>query len=110
MVSEVNGSQSSLVSTLANSQQAEQAESKARKPESNESSQALPRDGVSLTDTAAKLRGLEEQVAKQPIVDSQRVESVKKAIADGTFKVDANKTAEKMAEFENLLSSKIGDK
>ena len=61
---------------------------------------------VSITDTAAKLRQLEAQIANQPVVDSQRVESVKKAIADGSFRIDSNRIAEKMADFESLLASK----
>ena len=48
---------------------------------------------VSLTDTAAKLRQLEAKIADQPVVDTQRVESLKKSIADGTFKVDSSRTA-----------------
>ena len=61
---------------------------------------------LSLTDTAAKLRQLEAQVANQPVVDSQRVDSVKKALADGSFSIDSNRIAEKMAQFEKLLADK----
>ncbi len=65
---------------------------------------------MSLTDTAAKLRELEVKIANQPIVDTQKVENIKKAIADGTYRINVSRTAEKMVEFESLLSSKIGDK
>ena len=66
-------------------------------------------DRVNLTDTAEKLRDLENQVANQPVVDSKRVDSIKKAIADGTFQVNVSQTAEKLAQFENLLQSKAGE-
>ena len=73
-------------------------------------SSSNPVHDVSITDTASKLRELEAKVASQPVVDTQRVENIKQAIADGSFRVNANRTAEKMAEFENLLASKVGDK
>lgn len=57
-------------------------------------------DTVSLTDTAALLRSLENTLAKLPVVDPQRVETFRQAIADGSYKVDADRVAEKMLRFE----------
>ena len=65
-------------------------------------------DNVSLTNQAEKLSSLEASIEKQPVVDTKRVESIKQAILDGTYVVDANSTAEKMADFEQLLDSKLG--
>ncbi|PKM46103.1 MAG: flagellar biosynthesis anti-sigma factor FlgM [Gammaproteobacteria bacterium HGW-Gammaproteobacteria-1] len=60
-------------------------------------------DTVSLTDTAARLRDLENSLAKLPVVDSQRVETIQQAIASGSYEMDAGRTAEKMLKFEQDL-------
>lgn len=60
-------------------------------------------DTVSLTDTAARLKELEMGLASQPVVDTQRVQSVQSAINDGTFEVDPDSVAEKMIDFETGL-------
>lgn len=60
-------------------------------------------DTVSLTDTAARLREMGNTLAKLPVVDSQRVEAVRRAIAEGTFEVDAERIARKMLSFEQEL-------
>mgnify|MGYP003415294392 FL=1 len=63
-------------------------------------------DTVSLTDTAARLKGLEAGVASLPVVDAQRVENIKKALADGTYNIDDKKVAEKLQQFEQSLKDK----
>lgn len=60
-------------------------------------------DTVSLTDTAARLRELENSLAKMPVVDSQRVESIQQAIANGSYEMDSGRVAEKMLRFEQDL-------
>ncbi|MEW5992786.1 MAG: flagellar biosynthesis anti-sigma factor FlgM [Candidatus Zixiibacteriota bacterium] len=60
-------------------------------------------DTVSLTDTAARLRELENSLAKLPVVDSQRVETLQQAIANGSYEVDSGRVAEKMLRFERDL-------
>ena len=112
MISEIKGLQNNAVKGPSSSNHAlEQTENKAAPAENKQnqtSSPAAPE--VSLTDTATKLREMEAKIANQPIVDTQKVESIKKAISDGTYTVNAKRTADKMAEFESLLSSKIGVK
>jgi negative regulator of flagellin synthesis FlgM len=107
MINEVKAAQQAAIQSLSNNQQADKAEMQAHHAERKEKqSSSGSTQNVSLTDTAAKLRQLEAQIANQPVVDTQRVESVKKAISDGSFKVDSHRVADKMAEFENLLASK----
>jgi negative regulator of flagellin synthesis FlgM len=60
-------------------------------------------DTVSLTDTAARLRELENSLAKMPVVDSQKVESIQQAIANGSYEMDSGRVAEKMLRFEQDL-------
>lgn len=60
-------------------------------------------DTVSLTDTATRLRSLENTLANLPVVDTQRVEDIQRALASGTFEVDAERIAGKMLDFERQL-------
>ena len=106
MVNEIKGPNHATISGLSNQQQAEQSNNRAKASNSDSGGSA---DNVSLTDQAEKLRTLESSIEKQPVVDTKRVESIKSAILDGTYSVDANKTAEKMAEFERLIDSKVGN-
>jgi len=60
-------------------------------------------DTVSLTETSAQLRSLESSLASLPVVDTQRVEAIKLAIADGSYQVDAQTVADKLIDFEAIL-------
>jgi len=51
-------------------------------------------DEVELTGDAAVLRELENRLAALEITDPKKVESIRQAIADGTFKVDEWAVAE----------------
>lgn len=60
-------------------------------------------DTVTLTETAAQLNRLANTLSNLPVVDTQRVEGIKRAIANGTYELDANRLAEKMVGFEQNL-------
>jgi len=62
-------------------------------------------DTVSLTDTAANLQKISLAINELPVVDSQRVESIRQAIANGTYEIDPQRTAEKMIGFEAALAA-----
>jgi len=112
MPNEINGLNINPIKSLNTNKKSHSDELEQRNLKTGNSSVQLKRtdQDVKLTDTAAKLRQIEANIANQPIVDTQRVERIKKAIADGTHKVDSSRTASKMMEFENLLASKAGDK
>jgi len=111
MINEVKGTQQAAIKKLRGDNQANSTGNPVQHVAGKENkSSSGPANEVSLTDTAAKLRQLEAKVASQPVVDTQRVESVKKAIATGSFKIDSGRVADKMAEFESLLASKFVDK
>jgi negative regulator of flagellin synthesis FlgM len=61
-------------------------------------------DTVSLTDTAARLRSLENTLANLPVIDAQRVEDIQRSIAQGTFEVDPKRVADKLLRFEADLN------
>jgi negative regulator of flagellin synthesis FlgM len=62
------------------------------------------RDTVTLTESARQLQKLEEAVAKAPVTNAEKVQSVKDALAHDAFNVDAERVADKMLQFERDLS------
>ncbi len=55
-------------------------------------------DNVERTGTASRMREMEAQLADLPFEDAGKVESIRQAIADGTFKVDEEAVAEGMVQ------------
>ena len=62
-------------------------------------------DTVSLSDNAVQLGKVELTVAAAPVIDAQRVEQLKQAIANGSYEVDAKEIADKLMQFESMLKS-----
>ena len=53
-------------------------------------------DSLTLTESSTRLRTLESQLASVDIADAGKVESVKAALANGTFAVDAEVVADRL--------------
>jgi negative regulator of flagellin synthesis FlgM len=90
--------QSQTEATKLHQQQTEQT----RERETAE--RAGARDTVSLTDTATRLRELEESVRSAPEVDVERVNAIREAIETGSFQVDASRVADKLLGIEQALN------
>ena len=58
---------------------------------------------VSMTDAAANLKKISKQMEKLPVVESKRVEEIKKAIENGDFEIDEVFIADKLIDMEKLL-------
>jgi len=58
---------------------------------------------VSLTDTAAHLQSLQNTVERLPVVDSERVEDIKRAIDNGTYEINPDRVAAKMMGLEQAI-------
>jgi len=76
-----------------------------RDPSSSQQSNGRPSttDTVSLTETSAQLRSLENTLAELPVVDTQRVESIRQSIADGSYQVNAARVADQLINLERTL-------
>lgn len=61
-------------------------------------------DTFNMTNKASQLQALEAQIAKLPVVDSQRVNDVQHALSTGTLKIDPPQVADKMLQFEAGLA------
>lgn len=70
----------------------------------SETGRSAGRDSVSLTGTALHLRSLEQSLASQPVVDTQRVEATRQAIENGSYQIDPSRIASKMISLERALS------
>lgn len=57
-------------------------------------------DTVTLTDTSAQLRKLENMISTLPVVDIARVDNVRQAIKAGQLEFNPARVAEKMLRFE----------
>ena len=57
-------------------------------------------DKVVLTDMAARMKSLEQKLAKQPDVDQAHVERVRDALKRGEYQVNPDRVADKMMGFE----------
>lgn len=57
-------------------------------------------DKVVLTDMAARMKSLEQKLAKQPEVDQAHVSRVRDAINRGEYSVNPDRVADKMMGFE----------
>jgi negative regulator of flagellin synthesis FlgM len=53
--------------------------------------------------SAQSLDKIRESLASQPIIDRQKVDLVKQALQDGTYKINSENIATKLIEYEQLL-------
>ncbi len=65
-------------------------------------------DSVALTTTTQEIKKALGPSSALP-VDIDRVNSVKKALADGSYSINAEKVAKKLIQFEKLLSRENND-
>ena len=65
--------------------------------------QTTSEDRVALSSRGQSLNRLEENLANTPDVDTARVDSIKQAIAEGRFEVDAERIAQNILNQEDLL-------
>ncbi|GGI67718.1 flagellar biosynthesis anti-sigma factor FlgM [Shewanella gelidii] len=61
-------------------------------------------DSVMITEQAQQLQGVQSQMSAMPDVDLNKVAEIKAAIAEGKYKVDAEKLAANISTFESELS------
>lgn len=57
-------------------------------------------EAVHLSSEAQRLQTISDKLRDQPVVNSARVAELKQAIADGSYKVDSNRVASKLINYE----------
>jgi negative regulator of flagellin synthesis FlgM len=61
------------------------------------------KDSVALTPQAKQIKDLQKKISDTENFDRKKVDQVKQAIADGAYKINYDKLAEKLADFEFKL-------
>ena len=101
---EINTLQQSQAQTVGTPDSARLAAAQTEKPKNElETGRTAASETVSLTDTAAKLQSLANEVESLPVVDADRVEPIKRAVDNGTYEVNVERIAEKMLGFERAV-------
>jgi negative regulator of flagellin synthesis FlgM len=70
---------------------------------SNEQVKSAGKDSVSLTPQAKQLNELQKKANDAPALDQKKIDQLKKAITNGEYKVDPEKLAASIANFEFKL-------
>ena len=61
-------------------------------------------DSIDLTTNTARISKALELASALPVIDNDHVASVKQALANGTYTIDAEKIAQKMTQFDSLFN------
>lgn len=69
---------------------------------------AVKTDSVSLTSEAQQLQQMQKNLNSASTGNESRVESLKKAVANGEYRVDSEAVAKKMFSFESNLDKLLG--
>ena len=97
---DIQGLPGGLVQNAGDNTQTAQATSQAT---AQQGGSAQTPDTVNLTQSATRLRHIEDSLNTLPVVDAQRVESVQMQLATGSFSVDPVSTADKLLDMERNL-------
>jgi negative regulator of flagellin synthesis FlgM len=100
-ITNINSNRASLNSNQSSSVK---SRNEAKLDNSTEKSSGEAGDRVTLTDTASRLKDIEQQLSKSSSVDNARVAEVQSAINNGDYNVDADRIADKMLAFEDFMS------
>ncbi|MDC0663350.1 flagellar biosynthesis anti-sigma factor FlgM [Marinobacter sp. SS21] len=76
---------------------------KAQAPAEQAQAQTARGENVKLSSQAKELKQLEQRLSSYPETDDDRIEQIKAALADGSYKIDAEKLAQKMLEMDESI-------
>lgn len=68
---------------------------------------AHPSAPVQITDAARQLAALEQALQSVPVVNEAKVAEIRKSIADGTYKVEPEKIADRLLRHEQEMAKAI---
>lgn len=92
--------------TTVDTKQTQQQQQQVQQQQTQAKSAATPaarQDAVSITPQAQQLGQLTRKAGAESGIDQEKVNQVKQALADGSYKVDVERLAAKLAEFESDL-------
>ena len=100
-ITNINSNRASLNSNQGSSVK---SRNEAKQENQSESTSTAAGDRVTLTNTASRLKDIEQQLSNSSSVDSARVAEVQSAISNGEYNVDADRIADKMLAFEDFMN------
>ncbi|WP_417519058.1 flagellar biosynthesis anti-sigma factor FlgM [Marinobacter sp.] len=71
--------------------------------QANAKAQSARGENVNLSSQAKNLKQLEQKLGDYPEMDDERIEEIRSALANGTYKVDAEKLAQKMLDMDKSI-------
>ncbi|MBR9869547.1 MAG: flagellar biosynthesis anti-sigma factor FlgM [Gammaproteobacteria bacterium] len=86
--------------------QADKSSSSAPSPAADQAKAQSPAargENVSLSNQAKNLKQLEEKLGDYPEMDDDRIAEIRSALDNGTYKIDAEKLAQKMLEMDESI-------
>ncbi|WP_339548022.1 flagellar biosynthesis anti-sigma factor FlgM [Pseudomonas sp. RA_35y_Pfl2_P32] len=86
--------------TSANQESADAAQTAPLSTQSQQVATSQSGESVHFSNEAQQLQKISDTLRDQPAVDKARVAELKAAIADGSYKVDSNRVASKLLNFE----------
>ncbi len=66
---------------------------------------ATASDEVTITNTAVHLGHIERTLAQIPVVNGAKVDTIREALAEGSYEISPEQIANKLIEFEMMLNS-----
>jgi len=99
-ISKVDDASLQMIQQYQKADKADKVEDRA--PEKAAAANLVPEEKVNLSTTAKDVQNLSNAISNLPDVREEKVQALKDQIEKGTYKVDAEKTAEKMVG-ESLL-------
>ncbi|MCW8901941.1 MAG: flagellar biosynthesis anti-sigma factor FlgM [Gammaproteobacteria bacterium] len=100
-ITNINSNRAQLNSNQSSSVK---SRNEAKQENQSESSVSAAGDRVTLTNTASRLKDIEQQLSSASSVDNARVAEVQSAISNGEYNVDADRIADKMLAFEDFMN------
>jgi len=100
-ITNINSNRASLNSNQSSSVK---SRNEAKQENQGENTSTASGDRVTLTNTASRLKDIEQQLSNTSSVDSARVAEVQSAISNGEYNVDADRIADKMLAFEDFMN------
>ncbi len=99
----INTNKLNLNNTLQLAQQKQLQQQSTQTASTNDQIKTSSQDSVSITPKAQQLSELQKKAADGPMISQKKVDELKKAISAGDYKINAEKLAENIANFESKL-------